>query len=58
MHDDETLDDSWFDRPAKGQALTIEMVQAALRTGVEVGPRWDGLEDSWFERKPTERKRG
>ena len=51
MHDEDTLEDSWFDRPAKGQPLTIEMVQAALRhPDADIGPRFEGLEDSWFDR--------
>jgi hypothetical protein len=53
MHDEDALEDSWFDRPAKGQALTLEMVQAALKNpDAEIGPRFEGLEDSWFERAP------
>ena len=51
MHDEDTFEDSWFDRPAKGQPLTIEMVQAALRhPDADIGPRFEGLEDSWFDR--------
>jgi hypothetical protein len=51
MHDEDTLEDSWFDRPAK--ALTIEMVQAALQhPEADLGPRFEGLEDSWFDRPP------
>ena len=58
MHDDDDrLDDSWFDRPARGPALTTEMVAAALRDpAAQIGPRWEGLEDSWFDRKPQNRK--
>jgi hypothetical protein len=51
MHDDDMLDDSWFDRPVKGQALTVEMVQAALHAPeADIGPTFEGLEDSWFDR--------
>jgi hypothetical protein len=58
MHDDDMLDDSWFDRPVKGQALTVEMVQAALRTPhADVGPCFEGLEDSWFDKPARDAKR-
>ncbi len=57
MHDEDTLEDSWFDRPAKGQPLTVEMVQAALRSpDANAGPSFEGLEDSWFD-KPARRQR-
>jgi len=58
MHDDDdSLNDSWFDRPAGGPALTIEMVTAALRDPTaQVGPRWEGLDDSWFDRPARDRR--
>lgn len=61
MHDDDMLEDSWFDRPAKGQPLTIEMVQAALRAPKKDEPppearAMEGLEDSWFERPARSRR--
>lgn len=59
MHDDDELvDDSWFDRPRRrGGVLTVAMVKEALKNpGAEVGPTWEGLNDSWFDRKPANRK--
>ncbi len=66
MHDEETLEDSWFDRPGgHAQVLTREAVMRALADPTSLaeardaapGPVWDGLEDSWFERPARERRR-
>jgi hypothetical protein len=61
MHDDDSLDDSWFERPAAGRApLTVQAVREAMANpgATTEGPRWEGLEDSWFDRPPRERRRG
>lgn len=59
MHDDDALDDSWFDRPTRRAPLTVQAVREALVTGAAPeGPAWEGLEDSWFDRPPRETRRG
>jgi len=63
MHDEDTLEDSWFDRPGgHAQVLTRGAVMRALAdpsslTEPTPGPAWEGLEDSWFERPARQRQR-
>lgn len=66
MHDEDTLEDSWFDRPARAQALTRDAVMRALADPSSLGEpehapgggaAWEGLQDSWFDRPPRELRR-